>query len=47
MFGHYFWSPDFESLKAELSDAVIFDGHNLYNPETLKKLDITYYGIDR
>jgi UDPglucose 6-dehydrogenase len=42
-----FWSPDFEDLKAELSDAVIFDGRNLYNPDTLKKLDITYYGIGR
>jgi UDPglucose 6-dehydrogenase len=42
-----FWSPDFDDLKAKLSDAVIFDGRNLYNPDLLKKLDITYYGIGR
>jgi UDPglucose 6-dehydrogenase len=42
-----FWSPDFDDLKTKLSDAVIFDGRNLYNPALLKKLDITYYGIGR
>ena len=42
-----FWSPDFDDLKTKLSDAVIFDGRNLYNPDLLKKLDITYYGIGR
>jgi UDPglucose 6-dehydrogenase len=42
-----FWSPDFDDLKVKLSDAVIFDGRNLYNPDSLKKLDITYYGIGR
>jgi UDPglucose 6-dehydrogenase len=42
-----FWSPDFYDLKTKLSDAVIFDGRNLYNPNALKKLDITYYGIGR
>jgi UDPglucose 6-dehydrogenase len=42
-----FWSPNFEDLKAKLSDAVIFDGRNLYNPNMLKKLGITYYGIGR
>jgi UDPglucose 6-dehydrogenase len=42
-----FWSPDFDDLKTKLSDAVIFDGRNLYNPNALKKMDITYYGIGR
>ncbi|MGZ8227969.1 MAG: UDP binding domain-containing protein, partial [Methylococcaceae bacterium] len=42
-----FWSPDFELLKNTLKDAVIFDGRNLYQPELLKKLGLTYYGIGR
>lgn len=42
-----FWSPNFEDLKVKLSDAVIFDGRNLYNPDILKKLGISYYGIGR
>lgn len=42
-----FWSPDFEHLKNTLKDTVIFDGRNLYQPDLLKKLGITYYGIGR
>jgi len=42
-----FWSPDFDHIKNTLKDAVIFDGRNLYQPELLKKLGITYYGIGR
>jgi UDPglucose 6-dehydrogenase len=42
-----FWSPDFEDLKVRLTDAVIFDGRNLYNPELLKNMGICYYGIGR
>jgi len=42
-----FWSPDFELIKNTLTDAVIFDGRNLYQPKLLKRLGITYYGIGR
>lgn len=42
-----FWSPDFEQIKNNLKDDVIFDGRNLYSPELLKKQGITYYGIGR
>jgi UDPglucose 6-dehydrogenase len=42
-----FWSPDFEHLKNTLKDSAIFDGRNLYQPDLLKKLGITYYGIGR
>jgi UDPglucose 6-dehydrogenase len=42
-----FWSPDFEHIKNTLKDSVIFDGRNLYQPDLLKKLGITYYGIGR
>lgn len=42
-----FWSPDFDLLKEQLSDTVIFDGRNLYQPEILKEKEITYYAIGR
>ena len=40
-----FWSPDFDLIKNTLTDAVIFDGRNLYQPKLLKRLGIAYYGI--
>ena len=42
-----FRSPDFEKIKNELSMPVIFDGRNLYNPEQMKELGISYYAIGR
>ncbi len=42
-----FWSPDFDLIKERLKDAVIFDGRNLYQPDLLKKIGLTYYGIGR
>ncbi|MFZ2449909.1 MAG: UDP-glucose/GDP-mannose dehydrogenase family protein [Methylovulum miyakonense] len=42
-----FWSPDFDLIKNTLKDGVIFDGRNLYEPELLKEMGLTYYGIGR
>ena len=42
-----FRSPDFDRLKSELKDAVVFDGRNLYDPRMLERLGIAYYGIGR
>ncbi len=42
-----FRSPDFDTIKAELSDSVIVDGRNLYNPSHLKELGIKYLAIGR
>jgi len=42
-----FWSPDFEQLKQLLSEPIIFDGRNLYNPSHMVELGIEYYGIGR
>jgi len=42
-----FRSPDFDALKKALTDAVIFDGRNLYDPDAMAALGITYYGIGR
>ena len=42
-----FWSPDFSMLKQKLSDAVIFDGRNLYDPDEVKRHGINYFSIGR
>ena len=40
-------SPDFEVLATTLSERVIFDGRNVYEPETVERHGIAYYGIGR
>ena len=42
-----FRSPDFDGIKASLSEPVIFDGRNIYDPDTMAELGISYYGIGR
>ena len=42
-----FRSPDFDILKQELKDPVIFDGRNLYEPDDIKALGFEYYGVGR
>jgi len=42
-----FRSPDFDTIKEELADPVIFDGRNLYDPGLLKTLGLSYYAIGR
>lgn len=42
-----FRSPDFDRLKESLSEPVIFDGRNLYNPRFLAKQGFTYLAIGR
>jgi len=42
-----FWSPDFSNLAAQLSDKAIFDGRNLYEPDTLKQFGLRYFAIGR
>jgi UDPglucose 6-dehydrogenase len=42
-----FRSPDFDFLKKQLKSPVIFDGRNLYDPGTMKKLGFKYYAIGR
>jgi UDPglucose 6-dehydrogenase len=42
-----FRSPDFDRLKALMSDPLIFDGRNLYDPAVLARFGFTYYGIGR
>ncbi|MDH5409610.1 MAG: UDP-glucose/GDP-mannose dehydrogenase family protein [Gammaproteobacteria bacterium] len=42
-----FRSPDFDEIKAKLSEPTIFDGRNLYDLELMKQLGFAYYSIGR
>ena len=42
-----FRSPDFQALKEQLADGVVFDGRNLYEPDTVEALGLQYYAIGR
>ena len=42
-----FRSPDFTLLKEKLADAVVFDGRNLYEPDTIAHFGLDYYAIGR
>ena len=42
-----FRSPDFEKMKASMKAPVIFDGRNLYDPETVRNLGFTYNSVGR
>jgi UDPglucose 6-dehydrogenase len=42
-----FRSPDFDVMKDKLADAVVFDGRNLYEPETIEQFGLSYYAIGR
>ena len=42
-----FKAPDFDVINAALSQPVIFDGRNLYNPERLQEKGFIYYAIGR
>lgn len=39
--------PDFQLLKQQLTDSIIFDGRNLYDPIEVKASGLEYYGIGR
>jgi UDPglucose 6-dehydrogenase len=42
-----FRSPDFDAVRQALSEPVIFDGRNLYDPAALERGGIRYYAIGR
>ena len=42
-----FRSPDFAQIKASLKQPVVFDGRNLYEPETVRAQGLEYYAIGR
>lgn len=42
-----FRSPDFDAIRQQLKQPLIFDGRNLYDPDYLRELGFTYYAIGR
>jgi UDPglucose 6-dehydrogenase len=42
-----FKSPDFDTVKSELNEAVLFDGRNLFEPERMKNKGLVYWSIGR
>ena len=42
-----FRSPDFDAIRQQLKQPLIFDGRNLYDPDYLKESGFSYYAIGR
>ncbi len=42
-----FRNPDLEKIKSLLKEPVIFDGRNLYDLDTMKEKNFTYYSVGR
>ena len=42
-----FREPDFSRMRKLMKTPVIFDGRNIYNPETMKAQGFTYYSVGR
>ncbi|MEW6061791.1 MAG: UDP-glucose/GDP-mannose dehydrogenase family protein [Bacteroidota bacterium] len=42
-----FRNPDFSVIRSRLKHPVIFDGRNIFDPEKMKALNFTYFGIGR
>ncbi len=42
-----FRNPDFDRMKSEMGQPVIFDGRNVYNPKQISEMGFTYYSIGR
>ena len=42
-----FRSPDFSLLRKKLKDRLIVDGRNMFDPQTVEKHGLCYYGIGR
>ncbi|HMT10866.1 MAG TPA: UDP binding domain-containing protein, partial [Ignavibacteria bacterium] len=42
-----FRNPDFDRLKSGMKNNLIFDGRNVFSPEKMRELGISYYSIGR
>ena len=40
-----FRTPDLDYLKRKLKNPVVFDGRNLYDPQSMAKAGFQYYGV--
>jgi UDPglucose 6-dehydrogenase len=44
---HQFRRPNFQRLRDLLAEPVLFDGRNIWDPDEVRALGFTYYGIGR
>ena len=42
-----FREPDYGRMKKLMRTPVIFDGRNIYNPDTIRSQGYTYYSMGR
>jgi UDPglucose 6-dehydrogenase len=42
-----FRAPDLDRVKTLMKDPVVFDGRNVFDPDEMKELGFTYYGVGR
>jgi UDPglucose 6-dehydrogenase len=42
-----FRSPDFDLMREKLSRRAVFDGRNIYDPATVARAGLQYFGIGR
>lgn len=42
-----YWNPDFERMKSLLLEPIIFDGRNIYDPQSLASRGFRYLGVGR
>ena len=42
-----FANVDFSEVKRRMHTPLVFDGRNLFNPETMRGLDFTYHAVGR
>ena len=42
-----FKAPDFREIRAALAEKVIFDGRNIYDPQTVARYGLRLYGVGR
>jgi len=42
-----YWAPDFDRLRANMREAVIIDGRNIWSPKVVRRRGFTYYAIGR
>jgi UDPglucose 6-dehydrogenase len=42
-----FRNPEFDEMKKRMKSPVVFDGRNLYDPDSMREYGFTYYSIGR
>ena len=42
-----FRQPDFKRIKSQLKKPIIFDGRNIFRPESMREHGFTYYSVGR